>query len=167
MFRTNQRFQFSVRGLLIAVSCIAIACVPLRYATTLWSCVMNTFLVFALLFAILGAIFGRGEQRVFWGGFALFGWAYFYVATSSWSGDPVVVAPTKFLWAYLEPLIHQQDVEGWGWQALPDTGFGVKRMDQSARYFHEVGDGLVSLVAALIGGYLASLCFGQRHERTE
>lgn len=167
MLRTTKRFQFSIGRLLIAVTCVAIACVALRYATTMWSCVMNTLLVFTLLFAILGTIFGRGEQRAFWCGFALFGWAYFYVATSSWSGDPVVVAPTKFLWAYLEPLIHQQELEGWGWQMLPNTGFGVKRMDQPARYFHEVGDALASLVAALAGGYLASLCFRRRQDRTD
>lgn len=159
--------QFSLLGLLSVVSFVAVGCVALRYATTFWSCVMHTLLVFSLLFAMLGALFDRGEQRVFWGGFALFGWAYFYVATWSWSGDPVVVAPTKFLWAYLEPLIHQQDVEGWGWQSLPNTGFGVRRMDQSTRYFHEVGDALASLAVALVGGYSVLLRFGRRHERAE
>ena len=154
------RFQFSLKGLLLTLTCVAVACIALRYATTMWSCIMNTIVVSLLLFAILGAIFGRGDQRVFWSGFALFGWTFFYVAISSWSGDPVVVAPTKFLWAYLEPIIHQQDLEGWGWQSLPDTGFGQKLMQQSPRYFREVGDALASLIVAFLGGWIAAWRFG-------
>src|SRR5687768_2960478 len=72
--------NFSLRALLLAVPVIAVGIsgyvFQLQWATSL----SYTICVAMLLFAAVGAVFGRQHRRLFWAGFAVLGWGYWYMA---------------------------------------------------------------------------------------
>ena len=72
--------RMSIRTMLGLVAFIALACVGLARENAVWSSLMFTAALATTSFAILAAIFRRGEQQAFWIGFALFGWLYLWMA---------------------------------------------------------------------------------------
>src|SRR5688500_17587641 len=72
--------NFSLRALLLAVPVIAVGIsgyvFQLQWATSL----SYTICMAMLLFAVVGAVFGRQQRRLFWAGFAVLGWGYWYMA---------------------------------------------------------------------------------------
>ncbi len=73
------RLRFSMTTLLVAVGVIAIGCAALRYASPLVAGWALTVTLPTMLLAILAAVARPGRVRMFWAGFALFGWGYFVV----------------------------------------------------------------------------------------
>ena len=68
---------FSIKGLLAAVTLIAVGLFALMNASYVWSSVVLSFTLLLLLIALVAIVYQRGESRAFWVGFAIFGWAYF------------------------------------------------------------------------------------------
>jgi hypothetical protein len=70
------RVRFTLASLLFAVLFLGVGFAALREASELWSSVIFTLTIGALLVSILLAIHRASPARAFWLGFALFGWAY-------------------------------------------------------------------------------------------
>lgn len=78
------RLRFSLLGLFGVVTLAAVNFAALRYAPEWWAASAFTVAVGALLFAVLGAMFRRGEGRAFWAGFGTIGLAYLCMSTIPW-----------------------------------------------------------------------------------
>ena len=72
-----KNITFSIKGLLTAVTVIAVGLFALMNASYVWSSVVLSFTLLLLLIALVAIVYRRGESRAFWVGFAIFGWAYF------------------------------------------------------------------------------------------
>jgi hypothetical protein len=72
--------NFSLRTLLLVMVVLAVGVsayvFQLQWATSL----LYTFCMTVLLLAAVAAVFARGEQRLFWAGFAVLGWGYWALA---------------------------------------------------------------------------------------
>jgi len=77
-------FHFSLRWLFGIVSFLAVGCGLLIYASPLLSKLTATLTVVVLLAAVPAAIYHAGDRRAFWGGFALFGFAYLWMLCGTW-----------------------------------------------------------------------------------
>ena len=53
-------------------------------ASDLWYGALYTFAMVLLLVAVIAARFRRGNEKAFWFGFAVFGWAFFVVGLGPW-----------------------------------------------------------------------------------
>ena len=78
-------FTFSLRQLLVWMGVIAMGCVALRSASTIWVAVMLGLALLTMTAAILFAVFRQGAERAYWIGFATFGWMYLLLLYSGWS----------------------------------------------------------------------------------
>jgi hypothetical protein len=76
--------HFSLRWLFGIVSFLAMGCGLLIYASPLLSKLAATSAAVVLLAAIPAAIYHAGEQRAFWAGFGLFGFAYLWMICGAW-----------------------------------------------------------------------------------
>src|SRR6267142_6386542 len=115
--------QFSLRYLFAATTFAGVSSYALIYATPFWAAVSFTLCIGLLLAAIVLAIAASARSRFFWLGFAIFGWGYWLVLSSSilttgettqnWrlnpeSGPPLI--STRYLvWVYnaVLPLVHE------------------------------------------------------------
>jgi hypothetical protein len=68
--------RFTIATLIAVVAFAAVAIAALREASELWDSSLFSLTFAALLVATLLAVHRTGRSRAFWGGFALFGWAY-------------------------------------------------------------------------------------------
>src|SRR5688572_8646499 len=96
--RMPSLFQFSIRGLLYAVTFLAVAIAALLNANGLWQGLAWGAALYALSSAILLTVYRQAEPRAFWLGFAVFGWSYlalfltaqFPMLTQTWyRSDPL------------------------------------------------------------------------------
>lgn len=71
-----RRFHYSTRGVLIAVMVIAAALGALRANSEIVTGLAMALYAGLLCLAVVGGLVCRGDRRVFWVGFAVFGWAY-------------------------------------------------------------------------------------------
>jgi hypothetical protein len=76
-------FQFSIRGLLWAVTFLAVGMAALLNANGLWQGLAWGLALYALTAAILLVVYRRQEQRAYWLGFAIFGWSYLLLFLTS------------------------------------------------------------------------------------
>lgn len=85
-------FQFSIRGLLIAVTILSVGIAALLNANGWWEAAMWGGTIFVLAIAVLLAIYRREERRAFWLGFSVCGWLFLAVLIYSWtpSANPQV-----------------------------------------------------------------------------
>lgn len=94
-------FQFSIRGLLWAVTILAVGMAALLNASGIWQGLSWALVLYALTAAILLVIYRREEKRAFWLGFATFGWLYLLLFLTS-------QAPSQFqFWIRSDPLRYQ------------------------------------------------------------
>lgn len=209
------RFRFSLLHFLIVITLLAIGLGALASGSRLAaSGVYSLFLVLICL-ALAGAIIVRGESRAFWIGFAVFGWAYFFLAfdAASPSSQPrnwnsIFLSGTSFNYygnespsagrlitseiidfleehltgsrrvgskvmaqwtsgSYYAGTIQSYDgttyLVAWddGSTASPVAPSGIKGYTPYARLS---GHSLFGALAALIGGILASVMFGNKQE---
>jgi hypothetical protein len=82
-------YQFSIRGLMSVMVLIAAGLAGLHYPTPLWANFWFSLPLAAVTLAILAAVYGRGQERAFWWGFAVCGGVYFVLALGPWVGDEV------------------------------------------------------------------------------
>ena len=92
------RFHFSLAGLLAAVGVLAIAFAMLRSQSELLAALAYTGNIGLLGFAIVGLIWTRGHDRLFWIGFVVLGGIYNSLAFRSSIMD------------YLMPYSHRSDL---------------------------------------------------------
>ena len=85
-------FQFSIRGLLIGVTIVAVGIAALLNANDWWEAAVFGGTIFCLAIAVLLAVYRQGQQRAFWLGFSVLGWLYLAVLIYSWtpSANPQV-----------------------------------------------------------------------------
>ncbi len=81
-------FRFSIRQLLLGTALVAVACVALRSASSVWVASLLGLMLLALTAAVPLAIFRQGGDRAWWFGFALFGGLYILLLAYSWGLDP-------------------------------------------------------------------------------
>jgi hypothetical protein len=79
-----RRIRISISGLMAVVLIVSIGVAALRSASEEWAALVTLVTLWLLTFAILGAIYRRGDRRAFWTGFALFGWGYMLWASGFW-----------------------------------------------------------------------------------
>lgn len=88
-------FQFSIRGLLWAVTILAVGMAALLNANGIWQGLSWALVLYALTASILLVVYRREEKRAFWLGFATFGWLYlllFLTSQQSW----VRIGPLRY-----------------------------------------------------------------------
>lgn len=94
-------FQFSIRGLLAAVTILAVGIAALLNANGVWQGAMWGLALYALTAAVLLVVYRREEARAYWLGFAIFGWMYLAVFLTS-----LVPTPSQ-AWFRTDPLKHE------------------------------------------------------------
>jgi hypothetical protein len=101
-----QRPQFSIGGLLVLISMLAVAFGALRSPSYLWANAIFSLAFGAIVIAVLNAIIGRGARRAYWFGFALCGAAYFLVSTVPGLRDSVCPRlVTEPIFDFVYPLV--------------------------------------------------------------
>jgi hypothetical protein len=91
-------FQFSIRGLLWAVTVLAVGIAALINANVLWQGAIWGLVLYGLTAAILLAVYRREQARAYWLGFAVFGWMYLAVFLAS-----LLPSQSQF-WVRSDPL---------------------------------------------------------------
>jgi hypothetical protein len=109
-------FQFSIRGLLVAVTFLAVGIAALINANGIWLGLSWGLVLYALTAAVLLVGYRRNEPRAFWLGFAVFGWLYLALFLLS-------LAPAQLqFWVRTDPLKHNDllatQVAQWAHQSL-------------------------------------------------
>ena len=87
-FLASSALRFSIRQLLLGTALVAVGCVALRGASPIWVSALLGCTLLALTAAVPLALFCQGSDRVWWFGFALFGWMYMLLLAYGWSLDP-------------------------------------------------------------------------------
>ena len=162
--------RFSIAALMAAVLIVALGLAAMRNSSATWAGV--TFLVTCavLCLAVVGIVCDGDARRAWWLGFALFGWGYLVLAF--WSS---VELPTMVLLdAISERLGLAVQFRGgmggiggmrsarlWGFDMFGGfNGFG----GPGDRSIQQISHCLWALLAALLGGMIASLLFGGRRD---
>jgi hypothetical protein len=86
--------RFSLRTLLLAMPVVALGISGFVFNLAWATSLIYTFSVVAILLAAIGALFARGDRRLFWAGFAAFGWGYWFFAFEHETPKPTV--PTAY-----------------------------------------------------------------------
>ena len=137
--------RFTLSALLLTVLPIATASAALGTGSYLWAETTFTFTIAVLLFATLGAAFRRDDRRVFWAGFAVFGWAYWVLMFApSFREHTRYEVVTSTLLSYLYPY----------WIPLAEKQAHYK---DTALFFEFVGHSIFALFIGLAGGLVASM----------
>src|SRR5262245_29660917 len=103
------RFRFSIATLTTFVGIAAIGFAAIHVASPGWAGGLFSLTVMAMLTSILGIVFRRDIKRVFWIGFALFGWTHLILAFAPWFSIPSGIGQHLLgakLFSELYPIIH-------------------------------------------------------------
>ncbi|WP_422925187.1 hypothetical protein [Singulisphaera sp. PoT] len=79
----NPRYV-SISSLMGLVFVAAMALAAVRAPTVLLTNVSSIVVLALLLTGLAGLLFGKGGDRIYWGGFALFGWVSLLLINGSW-----------------------------------------------------------------------------------
>jgi len=71
--------RLTLSGLLGIIAFVALGLGALRSSSVYWVSAVSWLLLLWLCAGLLGVIFRRGQARVFWTGFAVFGWVYLLI----------------------------------------------------------------------------------------
>jgi hypothetical protein len=78
------RLRFSIAGLMGVVLALSIGIVSLRSASDAWAAFILLMTLGILTLSVLGIVYRTGSRRASWVGFALLGWGYMVLTSSSW-----------------------------------------------------------------------------------
>jgi hypothetical protein len=85
-------YQFSMRTLLLVMVVVAISLAALRSQSQLVGSVAYSLNLGLLCVGVVGSLRATPRWRVFWIGFAVFGWVYFWVATPQPNADAWLIS---------------------------------------------------------------------------
>jgi hypothetical protein len=139
-------FRFSIAGLMGLVVLAAIGSAGLANPMGPWTGILGLCTRALLCLAVVGAICRAGAERVWWLGFASFGWIYLGLPTSGFY--PSQRLPTVALVDWLGPFM-----------GLRPPANGVVG-DETQIAFTQVVHFLWTVIAAVLGGFLATAAFG-------
>ena len=138
---------------------IALGLTGARSASTFWTTAASTLTLALLLAAILGAWLLAGTDRAFWAGFALFGWTYLVLVNWDWVGGQFGHDLTAGLSEVAEALVPRPP-------PTPAPQFQylelARRRPTRIGNFVQIGRMLLSLLFALLGGFIARTLFERR-----
>jgi hypothetical protein len=149
-------YRFSIAGLMGAVVVAAIAVAAMRRSSETWAGVLFLFTSGALCLAVIGLVCRGPAERAWWLGFNLFGWGYWKLAFWDWSFSQPVLPTTSLL-------------KGLGFMiGFPANDFELTGLlDIPGRPFLQAGHSFWTLIAAILGGKLASAAFGASANKPE
>jgi hypothetical protein len=137
---------FAVMGV-VAVS--AVACQALASSSRAWANAVFTLAIASLLLGTLAARFHVGTAKVFWYGFASFGWCYVLLAFGPWFGEQVrhhlfTTTILEMLYPWWEPIGQRTSNE-------------VRGLWSAVYFYFTLGHSIFIVPVALLGGLLAAL----------
>lgn len=146
--------RFSLRSLFGITAFAAVSCACLIYATeTVYSWLSNV-LQLSLMLCVLAAFYAPRERRAFCGGYAIIGWAYFWIAFN----PPSTPEPGDLVrWALAKTYrTIAREVEPAEIEVAPGT-YRIQRPKTFPIYqdYLHVGHALATFIAASIGGSVA------------
>jgi len=178
------RPHFSLGTLLLAVLSAGVAFAALKSPSDTWASALFTLAVAVLLVATLGAVHRRERGRAYWLGFALFGWVYLILSLVP---EP---APRLATTGLLDALFarvhghgHAEQVfslafspqgnrlvsQGVGFTSVrvwdASTGRPLSPASADPEGFRRVGHSLLTLLIALVGGWVSRYLHGARNRQ--
>jgi hypothetical protein len=189
------RFRFPLAGLLAVVAMAALGFAAIRVASPGWAGGLFSLSILAMLTSVLGIVYRRGSKRVFWIGFAVFGWTHLVLAFAPWFNNaigPKLLGASLF--GELYPVVHT-DSANWGmagyYGGMGGMGGGmgggfrqiaVEGMTRGMgggpppapppanlvyfRDFIQIGQSLETLLWAFLGGWTARYLASDRERTT-
>lgn len=130
-------FRFSTKGVLIAVTLVAVGAFTLMSDSRPWIIAVGSGTGLVLLTALLAVVCRPSPRRAFWLGFAIFGWAYLLLTFAA----NTLVAPTIAANELLYDIISREDAHG-------------RRMPPEP-YFEYVCELAWTWLLAVVGGFAA------------
>ena len=146
-------FRVRLASLLWLVAIAAVFLAALRSGSHTWAGVACLVACGLLALGVVGVARTGGAERTWWLGFAVFGWGYMYLAFWSaayFAENELPTVPTEAMLEALRPYIGPPAPWLPGAHGLPDNPYW------------QVGHCLCGLLAALLGGALASAVFAAR-----
>ncbi len=157
-----RHLRFTIAGLMGAVLIAAVGLSALRNASATWAGVMYLATYGVLGLAIVGAICRGFPERAWWLGFFVFGWGYLSLVAywDTWFPfDPYQLDtfPTSMVLSAIRPTFG------------PPIEVGVQSRAGliANRCYSRIGHDVWALLAALLGGILARVFFGDPAARSE
>jgi hypothetical protein len=166
-----QRFGFSVKGLLAAVTAAAVGVAALVNATQFWVRVIGLLTALILLTAIVAAICCSRRRRGFWIGCSVFAWGYFVLAAIPDEPPQLSRVTDSILYWLYESLASDVDAASPG-PARPTitTPGGIAAppyqitVDQTPDWgaFQPIGQCLWIWLFAAVGGFVGTYFYARR-----
>jgi hypothetical protein len=167
--------RFSIAGLMVLVSVIALGFAALRSGSGLWASALFTLAGCLATAALIGALTLRGPARRSWVGAALACWIYLIAAFAPWSSTevrpylittklldalyPAISGKVLFKGAYADALlVTVGDLNSYA----TTTGEARDASTGSSSYtnYQRIGHSLMAILSAFAGGGMARLLVG-------
>lgn len=167
------RWRFSIAGMMAVVVLLALGLAALRSPSSLSAGIAFLSVGAILLAAILGAVYHRGRRQAFWLGFALFGWSYFVLSLLPLDRNEVSpFLPTTRLLDEVHRRVRPfpESVNPLTKVYFEDTG-DLENINQKEWfvlewiYFRRLGQYLLALLAACLGGITGIVFHATRGQR--
>ncbi len=141
--------QFTLGGLFVAVTWVALVCIGLNTPTRFWAAFAASLTLLALFTAVLVAIYSTSSTRAFAVGFAVFGFGSWLCLHRLDGYAPHVSAPHSYL---LYETVQSKD-----WASIPKSRSPDSTQvlfDRRSKFIEIVQSASIAIVA-LLGGIIA------------
>jgi hypothetical protein len=159
--------RFTLRSLAVAVTIVALTC-GVFVGSACCLALLTLVVVGIHLTAIIGIIYSSAASRAFWIGFAVFGWTYVVVAfapepfNSKLLEPPGVIGPIYGQLRRTAPIDGFTKSYGWGDEQFAQEGGKQVRVVVTGPIVHRTFHLLVSLVFAIVGGFVGNSFYAAR-----
>jgi hypothetical protein len=143
-----RKVRFSIGGIMAVVLVLAVGLAALKSASDVWAGVVLMLTYGVLSLAIVGVLCCRDAERVWWIGFAVFGWGYIRSAAGWFSPFPLGNLPTVSLMHWLSAqlgVVHEPDFQ----HLTTSETVG----------FNQISNCLWAMLFGILGGVLARAFF--------